>query len=295
MSSWKGKTRGNVLGYKIFVLTVKYFGLSPAYFLLRFVAFYFLFFSKKKYLFYFYNKILAYNKLNSCLKIYKNYYVFGQVLIDKIVVLSGFKKSFTIDFDGEHYLRQMTNGGILIGAHIGSWEIAGQLLRRLESRVNIIMYDEEHQKIKNYLSEVLQKKSVKIIPIKDDLSHVVQIKQALEKNELIVIHGDRFLENSRKISCNFLGQEAYFPTGPFYLPLKFDVPVAFVFSLKESKRHYHFYSSPPKYYKQPKSIKERNELIRKVIHDYVAELEKMVVKYPEQWFNFYDFWGISKK
>ena len=49
MSSWEGKTRGGVLGYKIFVWTLKNLGISFAYLLLRFVVFYFVFASGKSF------------------------------------------------------------------------------------------------------------------------------------------------------------------------------------------------------------------------------------------------------
>ena len=45
MSSWQGKSRGTHLGYRIFVWILKSFGVQPAYFLLRFVAFYYFLFS----------------------------------------------------------------------------------------------------------------------------------------------------------------------------------------------------------------------------------------------------------
>jgi hypothetical protein len=35
MPTWQGKSSGNTLGYSIFVTILKYFGLLPAYILLR--------------------------------------------------------------------------------------------------------------------------------------------------------------------------------------------------------------------------------------------------------------------
>lgn len=48
MKKWDGKSRGNVVGYKIFVFIMKKLGLSPAYFLLIFIAGYYFIFTKKK-------------------------------------------------------------------------------------------------------------------------------------------------------------------------------------------------------------------------------------------------------
>ena len=138
MPSWKGQSRGNVLGYKIFVLTLKHLGLSFAYFILVFVAFYFFLFSRKSYksTYYYFRKILKYSKLKSVWSIYANYFVFGKILLDKVAILGGLKGKFSYNFDGEHHLRNMAKnktGGIIVNAHIGNFEIAGQLLERLNS------------------------------------------------------------------------------------------------------------------------------------------------------------------
>ena len=69
--------------------------------------------------------------------------------------MAGFRSKFTFDFEGEDHLRKMASentGCLLISAHIGNFEMAGHMLERLESRVNILMLDAEHQQIKNYLN-----------------------------------------------------------------------------------------------------------------------------------------------
>ena len=287
MALWKGKTRGGVLGYKLFVLILNNFGLSFAYFVLRIVVFYYYLSSPRssKNIFYLYNKLLKLSIFTSLIKIYQNYFLLGQVLLDKVAVLSGIRTSFTFEFDGEENLRELVEGktgGILIGAHVGNWEIAGYLLKRLNGRFNLVMLDAEHQKIKKYLSTVLSDKEVNIIVVRNDLSHVFEINRVLKKGEMVCVHGDRYIDEKKTMSCEFLGKEALFPTGPFLLANKFDVPVSYVFAMKESKTHYHFYASPHR--------KTATDM-KKMISDYAEELEKIVWRYPEQWFNYYDFWG----
>ena len=46
-SEWEGKSKGSVLGYKIFVFFIQNFSTNSAYFLLYFVAFYYCLFSVK--------------------------------------------------------------------------------------------------------------------------------------------------------------------------------------------------------------------------------------------------------
>jgi len=291
MPAWQGKSKGTPLGYRIFVWVLKTFGVLPAYFLLRFVALYYFFFSYKasRQIYYLYRHKLDYSGFSSIKNIYKNYYLLGQSIIDKVVVMSGIKNNFSFDFDGEENLRKiaaMQKGGILLSAHIGNWDVAGHLFKRLETPINIVLYDGEHEQIKQYLEGVTGKRSVKIIVIKNDLSHIYAISNAFANNELVCMHADRFIEGNKTMTSNFLGTPARFPMGPFLLAATFKVPVSFVFALKESTLHYHFFASEIKDY----AGFSKESMMQEMLNDFAAEMEKKVKQYPGQWFNYYNFW-----
>jgi predicted LPLAT superfamily acyltransferase len=216
-------------------------------------------------------------------------------LIDKTAILSGYGKKFTYEFDGEDYLRQMKNGGILLGAHIGNWEVSGQLLDRLKTKINLLVYDGEHQKIKQYLSSHEVDKSIQFIVIKDDYSHIYSINNALDNRELVAIHGDRYTESSKTDIFNFMGYDAKFPTGPFYLAAKFNVPISFTFAMKAGKYHYHFYASPPFNIKETPRTKGSSDIIKTAMKDYISTLESILRKNPVHWFNYFDFWEGAVK
>ena len=295
MSSWEGKSKGNKLGYSIFIGTLRYGGVLPAYILLRFVAaYYFLFsYSSSRPIFHYFKTRVGFGWWRSLMSVYRNYYVFGQVLIDKVVVMSGIQNKFTFEFEGEKYLRELTaagKGGIMLSAHLGNWEVAGHLFRRLETRINIVMFDGEHERIKKYLSSVTGERNVNIIVIKDDLSHIYAINDALSNKELVCMHADRFLAGNKTVTVPFMGADARFPAGPFLLASTFRVPVSMVFAFKETNRHYHLYATQPREYHG-----RRRQGVETAVQDFVQELEVMVKKYPEQWFNYYDFWIPEEK
>jgi len=292
MPSWQGKSRGNKTGFRIFVWVLKNAGLKPAYLLLRLVAFYFFIFSGKafRFQFDFFRQRMGYSWLRSIGNIYKNYYWFGQTIIDKVVLMSGMKSPFSFDFEGEDYLRQMVSrnkGGLLLSAHIGNWEIAGHLLQRLGTEMHIVMYDGEARQIKDYLASVTEKHSAHIILIREDLSHIYAIQEALNNNGFVCMHADRFLEGNKTLDALFLDKPARFPAGPFLLARTFGVPVSFVFAMKDSSLDYHFYASAPKIYSG-----DRESSIGEMLLDYCRDMEKMIRKYPLQWYNYYDFWAF---
>lgn len=292
MSSWKGKTRGGLLGYKIFIFLLKKSGLSAAYFLLRIVAAYYIVFAPTatsnsyKY----FRKVHQYSRLRAIASVYKNFYLLGQTLIDKVAIIAGIETKFTYTFDGEEHLRnfsQANTGGILISAHLGNWEIAGFLLNRIGSRINIVMFEAEHESIKKYLDKVMNNKQVNIIPIKQDLSHIFQINAALRNKEIICMHGDRFVEGSRIDAIDFMGRKAFFPLGPYMIASKLKVPFTFVYAVKGKGKKYHLSATP--------AVNDKSLSSREILEIYVETLEKKVKQYPLQWFNYFDFWSKDLK
>ncbi len=292
MSSWEGRSKGHKSGYQVFVWILQKFGVAPAYGLLRVVAFYYFLFSFKasRNLYRLYRQRLGCSWLGSIINIYRNYYNLGQSIIDKVVIMSGIKNKFTFEFDGEDNLRAITalqKGGILISAHVGNWDIAGHLLKRLETTINIVIFDGEKEQIKNYLASVTGKKAVNFIIIKNDLSHIFEISTALKNNELVCMHADRFLEGNRTLSTPFLGAAARFPMGPFLLASTFKVPVSYVFALKDNARHYHLYASSILTHNNA----NKQEMMQQMLEDFAGEMTEKVKQYPTQWFNYFDFWA----
>lgn len=291
MPRWQGQSKGSTLGYRIFVWVCQRFGLRPAYFLLRIIAFYYFVFSRSstRVIYHYFRQRHRFGVLPSLIKTYRNNFLLGQTILDKIAAFAGLKNQFTFDFDGEENLLAMVakgKGGILLSAHLGNWEMAGHHLKRINSTINIVMFDGEHEKIKKYLDS-LGGKSFQVILIKEDMSHVYEMGAALAKNELVCLHADRFMEGNKTMTLKLLGEEALFPSGPFLLASGFNVPVSIVFAFKETDRHYHYFGSP---LFQRGEEEKKSDFAMRLANEYVKEMENKIKTYPEQWFNYYDFW-----
>lgn len=291
-TEWDGKSRGTVFGFKVFVFFIKNFGIQAAYNLMHLPVPYFCFFSRKNVrgLRFYFRKRLNYSWLRTAISIYKTYYVFGQAIVDKIAISSGLRKDYTYEFDGEHLIQEalkLKKGGILISAHIGNFDLAQYFFkeRLIEASISIVITDQDHQHIKDYLNQYLKKDEMQFIIVRNDLSHIFEINAALAQNRIICIAGDRYLQNTKCMESEILGKKAKFPMGPFHLGSRLNVPVLFVFVMREPKRHYHLYA-------RRVDIKTRNP--QDLLEKYIQNLTEIVKKYPLQWFNFYDFWEDAK-
>lgn len=287
--SWEGKSKGTVLGYKIFVFFIKNFGVKSAYFILYFVALYFVIFSRKgtNSAMYYFNKRLGFTKFKSHIKAFQNNFIFGQTIIDKVAIASGMRDTFTYEFDGIDKLKELLaqgKGGVLISAHVGNFEIAEFFFKEIDinSQINIVTVDNERNEIKKYLESVTGKPNTKFIYIKEDMSHIFDINNALSNNELVCFTGDRYFESTKYLTADLLGKKAKFPAGPFSIASRLRVPVAFVYVMKETSKHYHLYT-------RMATAKHRDA--QGLLENYTQSIENILKKYPLQWFNYFDFWN----
>lgn len=289
MTQWQGKSKGTLLGYKIFVFCIEKLGIKIAYSILVFVAFYYFVtaWSSNKSLYYYLHHRHGFSKGKTIRMMYMSYFRFGQILIDKTAISVGLRNRFTYEFDGIDILKQLLaekRGAILISAHVGNFEVAEYFLADIdfECQINLVTTDREHSFIKEYFESISTKTNLKFIIVQDDMSHIFEINNCLTNNEIICFTGDRYFPGTKVLIEEFLGEEATFPAGPFSIASRMKVPVAYVYVMKEKNLHYHLYT-------RRAEVKHRDA--QHLLKSYCDSVTQIVKKYPLQWFNYYDFWG----
>ena len=199
-------------------------------------------------------------------------------------------EKYRYEFDNYTRFLEILNSGegvVMMGAHIGCWEAGAGFFGTYGKKINIVMLDAEHQQIKDVLEEnASQENNYNIIPLNQNIiDAMLQIKVALNNGEYICFNGDRYMEKDHTAVVDFMGSKALFPMGLFKIAAKCRVPVVFYYSMREPNRTYRFIFEEP--------VIDGKMTTEKLLEQYVKSLEKIVEKYPRQWFNFYDFWNVE--
>ena len=92
----------------------------------------------------------------------------------------------------------------------------------------------------------------------------------------------------RSVQCEFLGDPAHFPEGPFILASLLDCPVYFLFCLKEKGEYGVHLEKLADKLELPRAT--RDDALRQVVERYAGVLEQQCLAFPYQWYNFFDFW-----
>ncbi len=284
--SWQGKSLGTPWGHRFFIFLLRNIGLQAAYALLWPVAFWYVLFAKgpgeavRKYQY----QLHPIKRKPWRLAAYRQFRLFGKVLIDKVAVRSGMVDKYSYDRTGGEHIQAMVDsgkGGGLISAHLGNWELAGHLLKRYKGKVSVVMLDAERHEVKEVMEGAGEEASYQVIPADGGVGTALAINAALTKGRLICLHGDRRLANARARRMDFLGKPALFPLGPFAMASATGAPVSFCFVVRTDGPGYKFTATPAFTGCSP------NELL----DAFVVALEDAVKKSPDQWFNFFDFWA----
>lgn len=294
---WDGKAKGSTLGNLIFIKIISVIGPFPAYLLLLLVPWYYALFDHEG--------ILALRKFRKRLgfkstniwHLYRHFSSFGMELIDRVAFNIIKKPPFKYTFVNENYISDALShgkGAIMLSAHIGNWEIAGNLLfDHFNTCIHVVMLDNEQQKIKDVFREAIEKRLFKTILISQyGLDMIIPIKSALKNNEIVCFHGDRVIGQSG-VSLPFFGEKAEFPIGPFQIAAITGAPIVPVFIVKDSMYHYTFMAYDPITFDDA-TRENRSVRIRQAMESYVIILEDVAKKYPYQWFNFFDIWASDK-
>ncbi len=226
--------------------------------------------------------------------VFKHFLSFGFALIDRTAVLAGRTKHFSFTFDGEMILREaLTEGrGVLVlTAHLGNWEAAGQLLARLDVPINVTGFDNESPEVRELLNQAGPQR-FRLLPLTGSPTDVIPLLAALRRGEIVAMLGDRPY-GSPSVRIPFLGGLASFPVGGYVMAALAGAPLMHVFNLREPGGHYRFFRFPPQHPKLPVRS-ERDAYLRACAARFAGDLEEVLRRDPLQWYNFYPFWEETK-
>lgn len=287
---WKGVTGGSTFGQKAMKIIFSIVNVRVGYFILIFVIPFYMLFAHKGYIsiYRYFRRQHQYPVMKSFLKTYQNHFMFGQMMLDRFAVYAG-QKNFKIDNpENDLFLRMINSstGCVLASAHVGNPELCGYLLKQNKKRINSLIYGGEAKEVQKNRSMMFGDNNVRLIPVSEDMSHIFLINEALTNGEMVSVPCDRAFGSNKTVECDFLNGKANFPVGAFVMALQYNVPVIALFVLKISATLYraHVVSVPVS--REGNKREQINEMTR----SFAKILEGVVKKYPEQWFNFYNFW-----
>jgi len=263
---WTGHARGGRLGNAFLATLIR----SPLYrltpFLLFFIAFYFIFVSPR-------GKRASYelaarlgrggSPWRRFFFLWRHNYIFGTLLVDRLAIVSGKGNRYRFVRPDPALVDPIREGRgmIFLTAHLGSWDMMGQMLAVERSiAVNLVMHVGVQPEIRAMLERGRQ---FKVIEADGSPATAAALLDVLGNGEMVAMMGDRIHEGEG-IDVEFLGGTIRrFIADP-------------VGELRYTDRRH-----------------KQNDH-RRWAQAYASRLEALVRKYPFQWGNFYSLWETEE-
>ena len=182
------------------------------------------------------------------------------------------------------------HGAILMSIHLGNWELGGLGLAERGYRMNVLTFREPDEKVNRQREELRRQRGINFIYVDRDSTSpfaIVEAVNALNRNEVLAVLGDRD-GSSHSALFDFFGRPTPIPLGAAHLALVTGAPVIPVFVPLEGER-YAAVMEEPIYFRGERG--KRGEVIMEGTRQIVAVFERYIRAYPDQWYNFFDYWA----
>ena len=190
-----------------------------------------------------------------------------------------------VEVEGEQRYRRarsLRRGLILVTAHLGSFEVGLAGIAERERRVHVVFTRDAMGTFDRLRSERRQKLGVVEAPLDDGLAMWLQLRDALGRDEVVLMQGDRVMPGQKGVTIDFLGRPMRFPTGPVRLALATNAPIVPVFTLHTPDRRIRIVLEEP-------IIVDDGELMP-AVRRLAKVIERYVGAHPEQWLLIHRVW-----
>lgn len=226
--------------------------------------------------------------------VYRHLRRFAHASLDRVFFLRKRLKGITLESNGTEHLRaaqEAGRGAVLLGAHLGSFEALRAQAAHRGYPLNIVGYFKNARMINEVIQEISPESMVRVVGIEPDgMEHVLTLRERVERGEFVAILADRAELSKRSAEVSLLGGAVRLPTGPFLLASMLKCPVFLTFGLARGGGRYELYCEP---FADPLVIdrRDRDAALAACAARYAERLEHYLRLAPDNWFNFYDYWG----
>lgn len=174
-------------------------------------------------------------------------------------------------------------GVIAFTGHVGSWELAGAYLAARGVPTDAVARRMNNQLFDAFVNAARTAAGMVVVY---DNEAVRRIPRSMKEGRLVGLIADQGVMGLASSYVPFFGRPAKTPKGPAVFALRYKVPILFVGALLQPSGKYRFFATEI----EPADTGDRERDVDETVARFTAALERVVRRYPEQYFWHHRRW-----
>ncbi len=187
-------------------------------------------------------------------------------------------------FDVYASLLKEGKGLISMTAHIGSWDLLAGVFGLKGFEGAVLARRIYYEPYNRWVVGLRERMNVRTI-YRDGASR--EILDLLAKNQIVGLLPDQDIESIRGVFVPFFGRPAYTPVAPVRLAISSGAPIVCNFLVRQPGGRYKIILGE---IIRPRVEGSRDEAVKRYTAQWMAEFEKIIRQYPEQWAWMHNRW-----
>jgi lauroyl/myristoyl acyltransferase len=182
----------------------------------------------------------------------------------------------------DRVLGGIKGGFILVGPHLGCWEVGGARLAQVATRIQTVALPHSSRHVTRFFERQRRLLGVESFPLNGSAG---ALRRVLRNGGRVALLVDRAYGNANE-EATWFGRTLSLPIGYAALSVLCRVPIitcACVFG--EDGRFKLIWNGPY----HPETAVGRREAVRRLRDTCLRDMESFIREYPDQWFNFFPF------
>ena len=220
---------------------------------------------------------------------YQHIFSYAFSLAEKMSAICDLKSSLRFDIEKDKnwqtFQEDLKEGVFLISSHLGNIEALSALPQQLPGKcpkVNALMQISQNSIFHQFIQEKACNSCFCLYSAEQfGFSEIMALYEKIVNGEMVLMAGDRVSTQNSKdtLPVKILDKKCFLPKGVFQFAKKIKHPTYTVLLLRTTMGSH-------KLFLKKLDILKSEQVFA---NEYAAFLEKYLLKYPDQWYNFFDF------
>lgn len=189
----------------------------------------------------------------------------------------------------EHFdaARRQQRGLIVATAHLGSFEVGMAGLREHEAHIHVVFKRDTEPMFDRLRQELHATLGVHEAPIDEGLGLWIRLRDALVRDEVVVMQADRVMPMQKGVAMPFGEGRVMLPTGAVRLAQMTGAPILPVFAVREDDGRVRLHVEPAITVDENTGGREATDAAMRGLTEVI---ERYVTAHPEQWLMLHPVW-----